>query len=209
MAYPIFKRNNVPFCIFVATDFPEKKAILWWYSIEDLILSNDTIQLSDGTYFICHTYQQKWDTFRLIREKILRLDQSNLLQSLQVLFANYNIDWLAPIQKMAMQWENIAELGREPLCTIGGHTMSHPAFTSLPLEDIKAEIDGGVKKLKAVIDYDIQHFAYPYGSIKEDGQREYDFLKSFPFRTAFVSFGGVITRNDQNKLTNLPRIMLK
>ena len=39
-AYPIFKRNNVPFCIFVATDFPDKRAILWWISIENLILSN-------------------------------------------------------------------------------------------------------------------------------------------------------------------------
>lgn len=208
-AYPIFKRNNVPFCIFVATDFPDRKAILWWITIEDLILSNEKIELSDGSTYVCKTYQQKWDTFRLLREKILGLDQQQLLPSLQALFSNYDIDWLAPVSKMAMQWENIAELGREPLCTIGGHTMSHPAFIPLSLEDIKTEIDGGIKKLHAVIDYDIHHFAYPYGSIEEDGLREYEFLKSFPFRTAFVSFGDAITRDDQNKLTHLPRFMLK
>ena len=188
-AYPIFKRNDVPFCIFVATDFPDHRAILWWITIEDLILENDKIILSDNTIYTCHTYQQKWDTFRLLREKVLGLDQKQLLPSLQ--------------------WENIAELGREPLCTIGGHTMSHPAFTSLSLENIKAEIDGGIKKLNAVIGYNIHHFAYPYGSIKEDGQREYEFLKSFPFKTAFVSFGDVITKNDHNNLTHLPRFMLK
>lgn len=209
VAYPIFKRNNVPFCIFVATDFPDHRAILWWITIEDLILENDKIILSDDSSYACHTYQQKWDTFRLLREKILGLDQKRLLPSLQTLFSNYDIDWLASVSKMAMQWEHIAELGREPLCTIGGHTMSHPSFTPLSLEDIKAEIDGGIKKLNAVIDYDIHHFAYPYGSIKEDGQREYEFLKSFPFKTAFVSFGNVITRNDQNNLTHLPRFMLK
>ncbi len=208
-AYPIFKRNNVPFCIFVATDFPDQRAILWWITIEDLILENDKIILSDDTIYTCHTYQQKWDTFRLVREKILGLDQKQLLPSLQALFSNYDIDWLAPVNEMAMQWENIAKLGREPLCTIGGHTMSHPAFTPLSLESIKAEIDGGIKKLNTVIDYDIHHFAYPYGSIKEDGQREYDYLKSFPFKTAFVSFGGAIKRNDQNALTHLPRFMLK
>ena len=185
-AYPIFKRNNVPFCIFVATDFPDHRAILWWITIEDLILENDTIFL-----------------------KILGLDQKQLYPSLQALFSNYNIDWLAPVGKMSMQWEHIAELGREPLCTIGGHTMSHPSFTPLTLEDIKTEIDGGIKKLNAVIDYDIHHFAYPYGSIKEDGQREYEFLKSFPFKTAFISFGDVISRNDQKNLTQLPRFMLK
>ena len=207
-AYPIFKRNQVPFCIFVATDFPDKRAILWWISIEDLILSNIKIKLSDGSSYICQTYQQKWDTFRLLREKILKLDQRDLLPSLQTLFANYQIDWLEPIQKMSMSWENIKELGEEPLCTIGGHTMSHPSFAPLALEDIKTEIEGGIKRLQSVINYDIHHFAYPYGSIKEDGEREYEFLKSFDFKIALVSFGGVITHNDINNLTHLPRFML-
>ena len=208
-AYPIFKRNNVPFCIFVATDFPDKRAILWWITIEDLILSNEKIYLSDGSTYICKSYQQKWDTFRLIREKILMLDQRNLLISLQELFANYQIDWLAPIRKMSMTWDNIRELGKEPLCTIGGHTMSHPSFIPLTLDEIKDEIDGGIDKLHSVIDYNIHHFAYPYGSVKEDGEREYEFLKLFDFKTAFVSFGGVITKADINNLTHLPRFMLR
>ena len=208
-AYPIFKRNNVPFCIFVATDFPNKRAILWWITIEDLILSNDQIQLADGTTYICQTYQQKWDTFRLIREKILKLDQKDLLSSLQNLFSEYQIDWLEPIQKMSMSWDNIRELGKEPLCTIGGHTMSHPSFIPLKLNEIKAEIDGGIDRLKTVIEYDIDHFAYPYGSPKEDGEREYEILKSFNFKTTFVSFGGVITKDDIKNMTHLPRFMLR
>lgn len=208
-AYPIFKKNDVPFCIFVATDFPDNKAILWWISIENLILLNNELHLSDGSTYICQTYQQKWDTFRLLREKILKLSQKDLLASLQELFSCYQIDWLEPIQKMSMSWDNIKELGKEPLCTIGGHTMSHPSFISLTLDDIKDEINGGINKLKTVIDYEICHFAYPYGSIKEDGVREYEFLKSFNFKSSFVSFGGVITKDDINNITHLPRFMLR
>lgn len=208
-AYPIFKQANVPFCIFVASDFPDRRAILWWITIEDLILANNSIQLSDGSNYICHTYQQKWDTFRLLREKILKLDQKKLLPSLQELFANYQIDWLEPIQKMSMSWENIKELGSEPLCTIGGHTMSHPSFIPLTLEEIRKEIDGGIERLHSVINHDIKHFAYPYGSIKEDGEREYEFLKSFNFKTSFVSFGGVIIRDNVKDMTHLPRFMLR
>ena len=207
-AYPIFKSNNIPFCIFVATDFPDKKAILWWYSIEELILSHNNILLSDGSTYNCITYQQKWDTFRLIREKILMLDQRNLLSSLQNLFINYQIDWLAPIQEMSMSWENIKELGQEPLCTIGCHTMSHPSFIPLTLDEIKYEINGGIEKLKSVIDYDIRHFAYPYGSMNEDGEREYKHLKSYNFKTAFISYGGIITKDNIKHLTHLPRFML-
>lgn len=207
-AYPIFKKNKVPFCIFVATDFPDKRAILWWISIEDLILSNNILQLTDGSTYDCRTYRQKWDTFRLIREKILMLEQRDLLSSLKELFGNYQIDWLAPIQEMSMSWEHIKELGKEPLCTIGGHTMSHPAFIPLTLDEIKDEIDGGIKRLHSVLGYNIQHFAYPYGSINEDGEREYEYLKSFNFKTTFVSFGGVTTKDDINNLTHLPRFML-
>ena len=33
-ALPIFEKYNVPFAIFVATDFVDKRAILWWDSID-------------------------------------------------------------------------------------------------------------------------------------------------------------------------------
>ena len=86
--------------------------------------------------------------------------------------------------------------------------MSHPSFIPLTLNEIKDEIDGGIERLKSIIDYDIYHFAYPYGSMKEDEEREYEYLKTFNFKTTFVSFGGVTTKDDINNLTHLPRFML-
>ena len=87
--------------------------------------------------------------------------------------------------------------------------MSHPSFMPLTLDDIKDEINGGIEKLKSVIDYDILHFAYPYGSMKEDGEREYVYLKSFDFKTVFVSYGGITTKDDIDNMTHLPRYMLR
>ena len=81
-AYPIFKKHNIPFAIFIATDFPNKKAILWWYVIEDLILNSKEIHLSDGSKYNCSTFQEKWNTFRYIREKVLMLDQQNIVNKL-------------------------------------------------------------------------------------------------------------------------------
>ena len=209
IAYPIFKRNNIPFCIFIATDFIDKKAILWWYTIEQLILNNSNIELTDGSSYICDSFQNKWNTFRLLREKILHLDQYSLLDSLQKLFFHYDIDWLAPVQRMAMSWDNIKTLSQESLCTIGGHTISHPAFNQITLDEIMEEIDGGVKKIELVIEKKVKHFAYPYGSINEDGEREYEYLKRFGFKTVFVSYGGPIMKYDISYMTHLPRFMLQ
>ncbi len=208
-AYPVFKRNEVPFCIFVASDFIDKKAILWWYSIEELILSHHSVFISDGTVYSCRTYQEKWDTFRYLRERILKLDQNMLLISLNQMFSSYDIDWYAPVRSLAMSWNEIEELSKDRLCTIGGHTMSHPSFIPLSLEAIKGEIEGGNAILESHIHRRICHFAYPYGSLKEDGPREYEFLKSFGFKTVFCSFGGCVKVCHREKMTNLPRYMLK
>lgn len=208
-AYPIFKRNHVPFCLFIATDFIDKKAILWWYTVETLILTHSSIRLTDGSCYKCDTFQDKWNAFRLLREKILHLDQHHLLELLQQLFSDYHIDWLEPVQNMAMSWENIKVLSEDNLCTIGGHTVSHPAFNQISLEEIKDEIQSGVEKLEIITNHKIEHFAYPYGSINEDGEREYNYLKQFNFKAVYVSFGGYIKKSDIGSMTCLPRHMLQ
>lgn len=207
-AYPIFKKNNVPFCIFTATDFIDKKAILWWYSIEDLILQKESIQLSDGSKYSCKTYQDKWNTFRYLREKILKLPQKNLIENLEKMFSNYEINWLDPIQSLSMSWNQVEELSKEPLCTIGGHTVSHPAFNRISLNEILEEVSGGIEIIELHINSKIEHFAYPYGSVNEVGIREYEYMKKFNFKTVFVSHGGCISENNK-EMTRLPRYMLK
>ena len=49
-ALPVFERYQVPFAIFVSTDFIDKKAILWWDTLEDLILTNDVKYNSSKKY---------------------------------------------------------------------------------------------------------------------------------------------------------------
>ena len=55
LAYPILKKYNIPFAVFLTTSFPEKEAILWWYIIEDLIMKNEVILLSDVSKYNCKT----------------------------------------------------------------------------------------------------------------------------------------------------------
>ena len=36
-AYPVFKKHNVPFTIYVPADYPDGKGDLWWYVLENAI----------------------------------------------------------------------------------------------------------------------------------------------------------------------------
>ena len=207
LALPIFERHKVPFAIFVATDFIDQKAILWWDVLEDLVLHNDILRFNRQSY-PCHTFQEKWDTFRIIREDILKFDQSQLIGTLQKAFSDYHIDWYKPIREKAMTWGQVKELSQHPLCTIGGHTVSHPALNQLSDDDFRQEVRVGIEKIESITGKKIYHFAYPYGSPNEIGEREYRLIKEFNFKTSFISYGGCITEENKNNITHLPRVYL-
>ena len=205
--YPIFKKHQIPFAIFITTDFPDKKAVLWWYVIEDLILNSTEIKLSDGSQYTCETFQDKWDTFRYIREKVLLLNQKNIVNELDALFANYHLDWYAPIHSLSMNWDQVKNLTQEPLCTLGGHTVSHVALNKLSLEELDNEITNSIIIIKSHTGYKPLYFAYPYGSEKENGEREYQYIRNSDIKMAFISYGGLIYSGCQ--LEQVPRYMLK
>ena len=207
-ALPVFQRQNVPFAIFVATDFIDKKAILWWDSIENLIHQNKEIITNDGKIYPCITFQQRLDTFRLLRDRILRLNQQNLIEELNLLFSHYDIDWLEPVKKQTMTWEQIRELNLHPLCTIGAHTVSHPALNKISEERFNYEISECINKLESVIGGKIHHFAYPYGTTNEIGDRERELITKYGFDTIFFANGGCITETNIYHTEELPRFYL-
>ena len=205
-ALPVFERHNVPFAIFVATDFIDKKAILWWDSIEELILTHKKIVTSDGKCYLCETFQQRWDTFRYLRERILCLDQKNLEYELEKMFSNYQIDWYEPVKQKGMSWNHIVSLANHPLCTIGGHTITHPALSKLSINEAVYEIKMGKERIEREISQSVSFFAYPYGTPNEVGIREFQKAEDLGFKLAFCAYGGCITNDNKSKLFQLPRV---
>lgn len=206
-ALPVFERLQVPFAIFVATDFIDKKAILWWDILEDLVLKNNSIKMGENIYQ-CQTFQEKWDVFRIIREKILLFNQTTIEEELKEAFIYYDIDWFEPVRRQSMTWEQVKEISQHPLCTIGGHTVSHLALNKLSDQEFREEIADGVNKLQSATGKPILHFAYPYGSPNEIGEREYKLISEFNFKTVFTVYGGCITENNKYQITHLPRVYL-
>ncbi len=206
-ALPVFERQQVPFTIFVATDFIDKKAILWWDILEDLILKNDSV-IFGGNKYQCQTFQEKWDVFRILREKILLFDQTKIEKELKEAFSSYDIDWYEPVCRQAMSWEHVKDISQHPLCTIGGHTVSHLALNKLSDQEFREEVANGLAKLQSAIGKPIHHFAYPYGSPNEIGEREYKQISEFNFKTVFTAYGGCITESNMHQITHLPRVYL-
>ncbi len=206
-ALPVFERQHVPFTIFIATDFIDRKAILWWDILEEIVLHNNSIKIGSNEYR-CGTFQEKWNVFRILREIILLFDHTKLNLSLIEFFSNYNIDWYEPVSRQAMSWEQVKEISKHPLCTIGGHTVSHVPLNNLDEEEFHHEVSDGIAKLEKYIGKPILHFAYPYGSPNEIGEREFKLISDFGFKTVFTAHGGCITESNKHQITHLPRVYL-
>jgi len=208
IAYPILKKHNIPFAVFVTTSFPEKKAVLWWYIIEDLIIKNEAILLSDDTHYNCKTYKQKIDVFMSIRNKIMSIDPDSFLKDLESLFSNYKIEWIGKCNELVMTWSQIQELSKDRLVTIAGHTKNHYPLNRLTESSIRLEINEANTLIKSKIGESVNHLAYPFGSRLEINQRETEIAKSLNLKTAVTTRNGNIHLKHVNFLESLPRIML-
>lgn len=207
-AYPIFKKHNVPFTIYLTTSFPEKTAIMWWYVLEELILKNNSIQLADGSFFKCITLEEKNEVFLEIRKKIINLDQISLLMGLNFLFDQYSIDWAGKTEELALNWEQVQIMSLDPLVTIGGHTKNHYVFNKITDDLIFKEVVEANQLIEHKIGKKVEHFAFPFGSCNEVEFSQINFVKSFNFKTVVTTRRGHIFNGHNKYLYCLPRIML-
>ena len=208
LAYPILKKYNIPFTIYITTSFPENTAVLWWYVIEDLIMENDEILLSNNEKYTCQTQEQKVDTFLNIRKKIISLDPEILLERLESLLTNYEINWIKKCNELALSWSQIEELSRDNLVTIAGHTMNHYPLNRLSESKIRIEIEQANKLIETKIGKLVNHIAYSFGGRSEINQREINVVKGLGLKTAVTTRNGNIYPEHKNFLESLPRIML-
>lgn len=204
-ALPVFKKQKVPFTIFITSDFPDRKATLWWYALEDILLQNEEVTLSNGMSFSVQSYKEKIDAFAKIRPIILSLNQKNIRQEFEKLFDRYTIDWDELCERYCLSWSEIEKLKSEPLVTIGAHTQHHYNLIRLDTaEEVREEVVNGIDRLESMVGIRPVVFAYPFGGLVEANKREYDVLNKIEgMRTAVTTVRDVIT-SDTNPYA-LPR----
>ncbi len=190
LAYPIFKKYNVPFCVYVATDFPDGKAFLWWYALEEYLWKE----------------QNRETQFVEMRKLMLSAKKEDIVKTFRHITHDEDIDIHKYVCTESMSWNQIEEMAQDSLCTIGGHTISHPAFISLTEDEIEHEIKGGIEILKSHIGKEVIHFAYPFGSLNEVNEREYAIAESYGFRTIVTTLNEVIT--PKTSRLRIPRYIL-
>lgn len=207
-AYPLLKRLGIPFAIYVTTSFPDGDAVLWWYALEQFLQRHDQVALADGHVLPCRTSQEKLDAFVLLRQLIMALPRDGLGERINDMFEQARFDWRQMCVSQALSWDDISELARDPLVTIGAHTVSHPALSTLSTEQVCAEMLVSKERIEDCIGAPVAHFCYPFGSRNEVGAREFELARIMGFKSATTTRWGNIFSKHRAHLHGLPRVPL-
>lgn len=211
IAYPILRRNDAPFAIYVATSYPDRVGELWWLALEEIISKCDYIGVrmdSEQHHLSCRTLAEKHEVWGKIYWWMRNLPQKEQRQVIRDLCARYDVDLVAMCEKMIMSWDEIHKLARDPLVTIGAHTVNHFAIAKLSAADAKAEMITSAEIISSYIGERPKHFSFPYGDPGSAGPRDFEIAKEVGFLTAVTTRKGVIHKEYADHMTALPRISL-
>ena len=187
IAYPVFKKYNCPFTIYVATDFPDNKAVIWWYVLEDIIMAHDALHLTDGSSFKCSTTEEKNATFYTIHKMISGVNPIHLKTTFIEWFSDYEFSFDQKVKELSLTNEQIRLLANYSLCTIASHTVSHPRLGDLTIDQQRTEMVDSKLKLEQLIQKEVVHFSYPFGHHNADSIR---LAKECGYKTATFAWGG-------------------
>lgn len=211
VAYPIFKRHNLPFAVYVCTDFADGCGDLWWLALEKAIARADSLCLRiDGS-------ERRWRTsnvaekdaaFHAIYRWLRGIKKEHARAFVAELCQATDFDPSGLCAAMVMTWEEIRRLAADPLVTIGAHTRRHVALAKLTLSEARDGIAQSLERIERELRVPCRHLSYPYGDERSAGQREFELASKLGMRTAVTTRKGLIQRRHASALTALPRVSL-
>lgn len=200
-ALPVFEKYNIPFAVYIPTDFINRKQFAWWYFIEDVIRNhNSLVYLHEGSEKTAaiETSEEKAAFFMELRKMIQSSEAT-----LTALIDCYKPD-MASYHRLFLDAEQLVKLSEHPLVTIGSHSVSHPSLAKIGDEASYKEISDSKKELEKLIGKKVEHFSYPFGTVNDVSERELKHAREAGYLTALTtSYGDVHVNSD---LFRLPRI---
>lgn len=206
-AYPILKKLNIPFVIYVSAGLVNNHTLIWNYPliIERIVKRNDELNVGGKKYY-CGTEEQKKETFGQLKSMLFSLPYEHLQEEFKCLFADYLDKYVFPNDTLT--WKQIEKLAKDPLCTIGCHTMTHCRLSITDAAALEYELGESKRLLELHTGKPVLHLSYPYGWIGDVSDEAIWFVQKLGYKTGVRSYGGPMRQKD-NDLYQLKRIMVQ
>ena len=211
-AFPIFRKYQVPFAIYLCTGLHDGSIDLWWQDLEEIVRDQTRVDVQlNGVRrdFETKTIKQKYAAYETIYWSLRSMPLDMQLDTFRAIKERYIGRGAASVAPdVALSWDMIAEMLRSNLLTIGAHTVNHFALSKLSPEHLQAEMEHSRDLIEQKTGVRPTHFAYPYGDALSAASREFDMVKELGFSTAVTTRKGVVFPDHARHLDALPRVSL-
>lgn len=210
-AYPVFKRHNAPFTIYLPTEYLDGNGDLWWLVLQEAILKAQNLNVEiDGRErtFVTRTTDEKDAAFSEIYWWLRSQSEHLARRIVKDLAHQAGYDARPLCSDLVMTWDQARALAKDPLVTLGAHTCRHLALAKLPAHEARREVTESIERLENELGKPCRHFAYPYGDAGSAGQREFDLLSSLGMATAVTTQKGHVHAHHNSQMSALPRVSL-
>ncbi|MBK8505584.1 MAG: polysaccharide deacetylase family protein [Saprospiraceae bacterium] len=209
MPIPFSKNIKFLFTIYVTTNFINRKAVMWWYLLEQILLEKEEIKFNwAGDYhYTTGSRVQKNIAFDKLRYFIItNMNLDTTPELFLNIFGNHFQDIFAFTDQHSLTWPEVKFLSEDPDVTIAAHTSNHFSLKQLADDQLGKEIFESKRELELQTGRMVNHFAYPFGTNLEASDREYQYVNKHGFASAVTTKQGNIFAYHQNLLHQLPRL---
>ena len=211
-AVPVFRKHQVPYTIYVAPALVDGGATLWWEDLAMAIASREHFVLRSprgNIAFDVSTRSRKTEVFEQMLGMLTRdVSETEQRRIVADLCAQCGIDQEHHRASSIMNWKELVALSKDPLCTLGAHTIHHYAVARLDEKTALDEMRESAQVVEMETGKPARHFAFPYGYPAAAGKRDFRLASEAGFETAVTTRHGVLCPGHAGHLHALPRISL-
>jgi peptidoglycan/xylan/chitin deacetylase (PgdA/CDA1 family) len=210
-ALPLLREFDAPFTLYVTSDFAEGSGRLWWIALERAIAKASAIEAVIGgvpSRMETATVAAKQAAFDRLHDWLRGLAEHDLRREVAALCTRHGVDDDAICRDLCLSWEELKAFARDPLVTVGAHTITHCSLARQSEEIASQELALGRARIEDVLQRPVLHLAYPYGDRMAAGPREFSLARAAGYKTAVTTRPGMLFAENAAHLTALPRVSL-
>ena len=206
-ALPILQKHNCPFTLYVPTALVDGKGEIWWQALEDIIAANNSIVV-DGADVPTFDLVAKQAVFDKLYWQMREMPEEDRVRLIHQLAGDHGVSLFAHCRQLIMDWDELDAFVKEPLCTLGAHTVHHYELSKLTRDGMRAEIANSVSIIRQKTGIEPQHLSYPIGSTRAAGEREYKMAAALGLKSGVTTIPGGLYAHHAEDMMALPRISL-
>lgn len=210
-AWPVLRRHNAPWALFLTTDFVDGRGRLWWLELEQAIARLDRVTLPRNGEFAdlpSRTTVEKQAAFEAVYRRLRAGTEEQLRAVVAALTAQAGVDTRRLVVDLCLGWDEVQSLAREPDVSLGAHSLSHPMLAKCDAMTAMREINDSKALLERRLGRPVRHLAYPFGDPSAAGAREFRLAREAGYVTAITSRPGHVFPDHAAHLHALPRVSI-